>query len=108
MNTKIFLIRHGQTAWNLAGKMQGHVDIPLNATGIEQAQRVAHFLKQKQVPLAALYASDLQRAHQTAQEISKLFELEIVLSADLREGHLGKLQGLTKQEMREVNNCISI
>ena len=96
--TTLFLMRHGQTDWNLAGKMQGHVDIPLNATGREQAKRVAHFLKKKPVSLAALYSSDLQRAHQTAQEIAEVFALEITLAADLREGHLGKMQGLTKQE----------
>jgi 2,3-bisphosphoglycerate-dependent phosphoglycerate mutase len=71
--TKLFLIRHGQTDWNLAGKLQGHADIPLNATGKEQAQKVAQFLRKKQISLQALYSSDLQRAHQTAQEISKLF-----------------------------------
>ncbi len=100
--TTLFLIRHGQTDWNLAGRLQGHADIPLNATGKEQAQKVALFLKKKQTSFAALYSSDLQRAHQTAQEISELFVLEIILAADLREGHFGKLQGLTKQEMQEV------
>ena len=44
----------------------------------------------------------MQRAHQTAQEISELFALEIILAADLREGHFGKLQGLTKKEMQEL------
>ena len=68
--TTLFLIRHGQTDWNLAGKIQGHADIPLNVTGKAQAKKVAQFLKKKQASLAALYSSDLQRAHQTAQEIS--------------------------------------
>ncbi|MFZ5954457.1 MAG: histidine phosphatase family protein [Candidatus Dependentiae bacterium] len=65
-STTLILIRHGQTDWNLAGKLQGHADIPLNAKGIEQAKRVAHYLKAKQVPITALYSSDLQRAQQTA------------------------------------------
>jgi len=101
-STTLFLIRHGQTDWNAAGKLQGHADIPLNATGIQQAQRVAQFLNTKQISLAALYSSDLQRAHQTAHEISQLFALEIILDADLREGQLGKLQGLTKQERHDL------
>ena len=100
--TTLFLIRHGQTDWNLAGKLQGHADIPLNATGITQAQRVAQFLKNRQISLSALYSSDLQRAHQTAQEISSLFALDIIISPDLREGHFGKLQGLTKQERHDL------
>lgn len=100
--TTLFLIRHGETDWNLAGKLQGHTDIPLNMAGKIQAQKVAHFLKQKKVSLAALYSSDLQRAHQTAQQIAELFSLEIILSSDLREGHLGELEGLTKKEYREL------
>lgn len=100
--TTLLLIRHGQTDWNLADKLQGHVDIPLNAAGKEQAQKVAQLLKKKQTPLAALYSSDLQRAHQTAQEISQLFGLEIILTAELREGYLGKLEGLTKKEYSDL------
>lgn len=100
--TTIYLIRHGQTDWNVAGKIQGHADIPLNETGKAQAQKVAQFLKKKQATLAALYSSDLQRAHQTAHEISQIFALEIILTADLREGYFGKLQGLTKQERLDL------
>jgi len=100
--TTLLLIRHGQTDWNLAGKLQGHADIPLNAVGIEQAKKVAQFLKKKQASLAALYSSDLQRAHQTAQEIAELFALEIILAADLREGNFGKLQGLTNKEALDL------
>ena len=96
--TTLFLIRHGQTDWNVAGKLQGQTDIPLNETGKEQAKKVAQFLKKKQASFAALHSSDLQRAHQTAQTIAELFALEIVLAADLREGHFGKLEGLTKKE----------
>lgn len=101
-STTIFLIRHGQTDWNLAGRLQGHADIPLNAKGIEQAQQVAQFLKKKHVLLDALYSSDLLRAQQTAQEIAKLFALDIILVPDLREGNFGKLQGLTKQEALDL------
>ncbi len=100
--TTLFLIRHGQTDWNLAGKIQGHADIPLNVTGKEQAKKVAQHLKKKQAALAALYSSDLQRAHQTAQEIAAVFALEIILAADLREGHYGKMEGLTKKEWHDL------
>lgn len=101
-NTQIFLIRHGQTDWNLEDKYQGRTDIPLNETGRAQAKKTALFLKQKNAPLVALYSSDLQRAHQTAMEIAELFLLNITLAPDLREGHLGKLEGLTKAVGKEL------
>lgn len=85
----------------MAGKSQGHADILLNAKGIEQAKRVAHYLKAKQLPITTLYSSDLQRAQQTLDEIAELFFLKIVVSADLREGNFGKLQGLTSQQMTD-------
>ena len=50
----------------------------------------------------ALYSSDLQRAHQTAQAIATLFTLEIISAADLREGHYGKMEGLTKKEWHDL------
>jgi len=105
-STKLFLIRHGQTDWNLEGKVQGHTDIPLNTKGKEQAQKVAEFLK-RHIELKALYSSDLQRAHQTAKEIDKLFSLGITLSADLREGYLGKIEGLTQKEISDLYGPIN-
>ena len=63
---------------------------------------MAQFLKKKQTSLAALHSSDLQRAHQTALAISELFALEIILASDLREGHFGKLEGLTKKEKLDL------
>lgn len=101
--TTLFIIRHGETDWNIIGKIQGHIDIPLNDTGIKQAQLVASCLQKKNVSPAALYSSDLQRAQQTAQPISKLFSLNIITTPDLRERHLGALQGLTKQELHDLH-----
>lgn len=105
--TTLFLIRHGQTDWNVAGRIQGHADIPLNATGIEQAQKVAQFLKKKNISLAALHSSDLQRAHQTAREIALQFALDVILATDLREGNFGKLEGTTRQERDELYGPMS-
>jgi len=100
--TTLFIIRHGQTDWNLEGKVQGHIDIPLNDEGIKQAQQVAHFLKKKNVPFKALYSSDLQRAHQTAQEISEVCVLNIITTPNLQERHAGVMGGLTKKHIYEL------
>jgi hypothetical protein len=67
--TRIIAIRHGETAWNVDTRIQGHLDIPLNDTGRWQAQRVAAALAGE--PIAAMYASDLQRAHTTAGAIAQ-------------------------------------
>lgn len=102
-STTLFIIRHGQTDWNVIEKIQGQIDIPLNDTGIKQAQLVASFLKNKNLSPHALYSSDLQRAHQTAQQISPLFSLNIITTQHLRERHVGILQGLTKKQVHEMH-----
>ncbi|MGZ5146043.1 MAG: histidine phosphatase family protein, partial [Burkholderiales bacterium] len=61
--TEILLIRHGETLWNQQGRMQGQHDSPLTPVGLQQARQLAGRLRK--VPFAALYSSDLGRAHQT-------------------------------------------
>ena len=63
--TRILAIRHGETDWNAHQRVQGHTDIPLNALGVAQAQRLADALSAE--PLAAIHSSDLLRARQTFQ-----------------------------------------
>ncbi|MDZ4358558.1 MAG: histidine phosphatase family protein, partial [Variovorax sp.] len=63
--TRLIAVRHGETAWNVDTRIQGHLDIGLNATGLWQAQRAGQALADE--PIAAVYASDLSRAWQTAQ-----------------------------------------
>jgi len=93
--SEIVLIRHGQTDWNAAGRIQGHLDIPLNATGLAQAA----FLRRcpSAADLTAVYSSDLDRAYRTA---ARLVSNEQLIRRDtrLRERHLGVLQGLTRDE----------
>ena len=67
--TQFFLVRHGETLWNLEGKIQGHLDSPLTKTGIAQAESLAVHLNSQN--FAALYSSDLGRAYETARCISK-------------------------------------
>ena len=68
--TRILAIRHGETAWNVDTRLQGHLDIPLNDVGLRQAQHLAQALAQRD-PIEAIYASDLSRAHTPAQTIAQ-------------------------------------
>jgi broad specificity phosphatase PhoE len=98
MITRLLLIRHGQTDWNNARRWQGHIDIPLNQTGLDQAKLVAERLSTWK--LTAVYSSDLQRASQTAQIVAGKHKLKPVLMAELRERNGGIFQGLTAAEIR--------
>ena len=97
--TQIYLLRHGQTDWNLQGRWQGHADIPLNAVGLEQAVRLAQTLSA--CGLQAIYASDLQRARQTAEALAQVTGLSVVVDARLREVNQGEWQGLPMAEIRQ-------
>ncbi len=92
----ILLIRHGQTDWNVEGRWQGMIDIPLNDAGREQARQLAQHLQARTVN--AIYSSDLQRAAATAQIIAETHALNVTHDERLREMNLGVLQGLTHSE----------
>jgi probable phosphoglycerate mutase len=96
--TEILLIRHGETLWNEQGRMQGQHDSPLTALGLQQARQLA--LRLKKVPFAALYSSDLGRAHQTARCIADETGHSIVAERDLRERSFGIFEGLTNNEIK--------
>lgn len=96
--TRICLVRHGETAWNVEKRLQGHLDIPLNENGLKQAAASARGLAG--ISFAAIYSSDLQRARSTAQAAAKHIGLPVRATRDLRERHYGVLQGLTPQESR--------
>lgn len=92
----LYLIRHGETEYNLQGRIQGQIDTPLTALGRKQAKSAAR--RVKHVQFDALYSSDLGRAIETANEVSKTIGLEINRSTLLRERNFGVLQGLTREE----------
>jgi broad specificity phosphatase PhoE len=96
--TTLILTRHGETEWNREGRVQGHADIPLNGTGIAQAQRLAADLLH--LELDAVYASDLLRASVTASIVAEPRGLEVVLLPALRERDFGTWEGLTDVEAR--------
>lgn len=91
--TRIIAIRHGETAWNVDTRIQGHLDIPLNDTGLWQAARVAAALAGE--PIAAIYASDLSRAHTTASAIGQAVGRDVVSHTGLRERSFGQFEGKT-------------
>jgi glucosyl-3-phosphoglycerate phosphatase len=95
---KLLLWRHGRTAWNAEHRFQGHSDVPLNATGHEQARRTARYLAA--LHPAAIYSSDLVRAVETAEYLAGLTGLPLQLEKDLRERGGGSWEGLTDQEIR--------
>ena len=96
--TRFCLVRHGETDWNVARRLQGHTDIPLNQHGIVQAMQMAKALKAIDLQFDVLYSSDLQRAANTAVAIEERFGTKAIIDQQLRERHLGALQGLTTEE----------
>ena len=99
--THIFAIRHGETDWNVATRIQGQIDIDLNPQGLWQAQQVAKALADEK--LHAVYASDLSRALVTAQHIASHHALEVSRIQPLRERHYGAFEGLTWEEIKQAH-----
>ena len=93
------LWRHGQTTWNLEHRFQGQTDIPLDETGVVQAEQAARRLATLRPD--ALYSSDLSRAQQTAAPLARLTGLPVTLDKDLRERFGGVWEGLNDDEIRE-------
>lgn len=101
----IWLIRHGQTDANLLGRYQGHLDIPLNATGREQILAMATQLREEMAArgierVQAIYSSDLARAWETAQAAAAVLELPVQRDARLREIYMGAWEGETFADIR--------
>lgn len=96
--TELILIRHGETDWNRRQCFQGQIDVPLNAHGLEQAQRLGDRLATEKID--ALIVSDLLRARQTAAPLAQRHGLEPHLMPALREQAFGILEGLSFDEIR--------
>ena len=95
---RLYLVRHGETAWNHIGRLQGQVDIDLNPVGLVQARKTATVVAA--LKPTALYASPLRRTMQVAEEISCLATLPIVECDGLMELALGDLEGVTGEEIQ--------
>lgn len=87
---KIYIIRHGQTGFNVKGIINGHLDDPLTPEGISQAEEAA-----KSIPetIKRIYSSSLARARQTAEILNKKLNAELTFHEELREVNFGDLNG---------------
>lgn len=94
---KIYLIRHGETDWNLQGRFQGREDIALNENGMMQAKLCGDALKGEQ--FKAVITSPLKRASKTAEIIASTINVEkVIIEKDLIERDFSKVSGLTPKE----------
>ncbi len=99
--TRILAVRHGQTAWNRAARIQGHTDIGLDEHGQWQARQLAQALSDEAI--AACYASDLSRARETAQAVATLHQLPVRSLAGLRERCFGNFEGRTWSQLETAH-----
>jgi len=94
--TTICLVRHGETDWNVQGKIQGKTDIPLNAEGKKQAARCAHSLTNSDWDV--IITSPLKRAKRTAELINETLQLPLIEMPEFEEKHFGDAEGMTYEE----------
>jgi 2,3-bisphosphoglycerate-dependent phosphoglycerate mutase len=98
--TRITAIRHGETAWNVDTRIQGQLDIGLNAKGRWQAERAGAALAGDDIDV--VYSSDLRRAHETAEAVAKPHGLAVQTNQALRERGFGEFEGKTFAQIEAV------
>lgn len=102
--TRLCMVRHGETEWNAHRRIQGQIDIPLNAVGRVQAAATAAGMAGRRFD--AIYSSDLARTWQTAQPIAAALALPLRAAPGLRERHYGCMQGHTGEEARRRHPAV--
>ncbi len=110
VKTTFFVIRHGETDWNLNGRWQGHADVPLNQVGRVQARRLADRLLRDGARIDAIYSSDLKRAWETARAVAAALDLAPRLDPSLREIDVGSwsMAGVKAQSLHIGNTSITV
>jgi broad specificity phosphatase PhoE len=98
--TKLYLVRHGQSAGNAEGRFGGHGPTPLSRLGLQQADATARMLAKEGVN--AIFSSDLHRAVQTAEPLARLTGLPVNATSAFRERNVGVLEGLTFDESKQT------
>jgi probable phosphoglycerate mutase len=94
----LFLFRHGETDWNREGRLQGHTDTPLNATGLAQAAALTEKLRPHR--LDAVVSSDLARAWTTGRIVAEGLGVPLIGEPGLREANIGEAEGLYWPEVK--------
>ena len=100
-STRLCFIRHGETDWNVAMRLQGHRDMPLNEVGLQQAAALGR--RFAGLSASAVYSSDLQRARQTAEAVAAALGVPVVALDALRERNFGNFEGFTFAEIAAVD-----
>ena len=98
---KLYLIRHGQTGWNVSGKIQGSCDTELNETGIVQAEQLCEKVIELNYKFSKIYSSPQKRALKTAQILSEATKVDCIPLIGLEEINFGEWEGLSWEEARE-------
>lgn len=97
---RVYIVRHAETDYNVQHRWQGHLDVPLNTFGKQQAQSLADYFVN--IPLDAIFSSDLERTMATVRSIAQQKNLSIIKDRRLREVHLGVFQGLKRPEIHDA------
>ncbi|MEK4868207.1 histidine phosphatase family protein [Niallia sp. FSL W8-1348] len=99
---KIYLIRHGETDWNVQGKIQGSKNIKLNSKGIIQAEQLSEKIVDLQYSFSKIYSSPQERAVQTAEILSRTTGINYIIRNGLQEIDLGEWEGRSWSEVQEI------
>jgi probable phosphoglycerate mutase len=95
----LYVVRHGESVFNIEGRYGGIIDIPLTPKGLEQAKQLAE--KLNEINFEIIITSSLMRARQTAEIINEVFNVPFVVSDEFKERNMGVYGGLTKDEIIE-------
>jgi len=95
---KLYLVRHGQTDWNAAGRVQGHTDIELNERGISESECLVE--RFATIPVKRIFSSDLIRCRYTAERLAEATGASLELREDLRERCMGEWEGKHFDDLR--------
>ena len=101
LSGRIFLIRHGEVDWNAANSYVGVTDAPLNDRGLEQARRVAHFLKNREI--VRVFSSSRQRAFRTAATIAEQLGVEVETVREFDEMNYGVWEGVPETRVKQLH-----